>query len=104
MMLHSPAFTEGWGAMFGRIRGQFVASAKLRELAMSVVARLNEAAPEWDVHAPLWQKAGATDAQLAAVNGLSLQNAKADFAPFDETERAVLQLTIEMTRSVKVAP
>ena len=102
MLLHSPAFTEGWNAMFGAIRGKLALPGKLRELAIMAIGTLNRAEYEWVQHEGEFLKAGGSKEQLAALRNVDL--AAADEKRFDETERAVLTLTIEMTRNVQVAP
>ncbi len=101
MLLHSPAFAKGWNGMFGAIRGQLAVPAKLREIAIMAVGALNQADYEWAQHEPEFLKAGGTAAQLAALKNVSaaMKNDKL----FDETERATLALTDEMTRSIKVS-
>ncbi len=96
MLLNSPNFAKGWNTMFGAIRGQLSLPGKLRELPIMAIAVMNKADYEWVAHEPEFLKAGGTKEQLAALKTL-----KADPKLFDETERAALQLAIEMTRDVK---
>ena len=100
MLLHSPPVAMGWNRMMGAVRGELALSPKLKELAMCVVAVLNEAEYEWGHHAPLFLQAGGTDAQLAAMRD-PLAAAR-DATLFDAAERAALALTVEMTRQVRV--
>jgi alkylhydroperoxidase family enzyme len=101
MLLHSPAFAKGWNSMFAAIRGQLAVPAKLRELAIMAIGVLNHADYEWVQHEKEFLNAGGTEAQLAALKNVpaALKNTKL----FDETERAALALTDEMTRSIKVS-
>jgi alkylhydroperoxidase family enzyme len=101
MLLQSPAFAKGWNGMFGAIRGQLAVPAKLREIAIMAIGTLNQADYEWVQHEKEFLKAGGTDAQLAALKNVpaAAKNTKL----FDESERATLALTDEMTRSVKVS-
>ncbi|HVL75785.1 MAG TPA: carboxymuconolactone decarboxylase family protein [Noviherbaspirillum sp.] len=101
MLLHSPAFASGWNGFLGAVRTGLALSPKLRELAMCVVAVLNGAEYEFHHHAPEFIAAGGTEAQVAALR--EPERALANEALFDAAERAALRLTIEMTRSVKVA-
>jgi alkylhydroperoxidase family enzyme len=94
MLLHSPNFAKGWNTMFAAIRGQLALPGKLRELPIMAIAVINKADYEWLQHEPEFVKAGGTPEQLAALKTL-------DPKPFDATERAALQLTIEMTRDVQ---
>jgi len=96
MLLNSPSFAKGWNAMFAAIRGQLSLPGKLREIPILAIAVINKADYEWAAHEPEFLKAGGTKDQLGA-----LQKLNADPKLFDETERAALQLTIEMTREVK---
>ena len=102
MLLHSAAFTEGWNTFFGKVRGSLSIDNKLREMATCAVASLNGADYEFFQHKPYWLRAGGTDAQVAALK--DVDKAAADTQNFDATERAVLRLAIEMTRTVKVSP
>ena len=94
MLLHSPNFAKGWNGMFAAIRNQLSLPGNLRELAIMAIGVLNKADYEWIQHEPEFLKAGGTKEQLAALKTL-------DPKPFNEAERAALQLTIEMTRDVQ---
>jgi alkylhydroperoxidase family enzyme len=100
MLLHSAAFANGWNALLGEVRAGLALSPKFRELAMCVVAVLNGAEYEFHHHAPEFVKAGGTAAQVAALRQPEVGCAREDW--FDAAERAVLQLTIAMTRQVQV--
>jgi alkylhydroperoxidase family enzyme len=99
MLLHSPAFAQGWNGMFGAIRGKLSLPPKLRELAIMSIGVLNGAEYEWRQHEPEFLAAGGTREQLAALRDPAA--ALAD-KRFDEAERAALALTFEMTRNVVV--
>ena len=64
------------------------------------MAVLNRADYELLQHAPEWLAAGGTQAQLERLQDIDA--ALQDAALFSEAERAVLQLTLEMTRNVQV--
>jgi alkylhydroperoxidase family enzyme len=100
MLLHSPAFASGWNAFLREVRNGLQLSPKLRELAMCVVAVINGAEYEFHHHAPVFIEAGGTPAQVQALR--EPDRAALDTMLFDETERAAIQLTLEMTRTVKV--
>lgn len=102
MLLHSPVFAEGWNGLLARVRGGLCLDARLRELAICAVARLNHAPYEWDQHAGEWRSAGASEAQLAALSEPPL-GWEAD-AAFDARERMVLALCRRMTEQVAVPP
>lgn len=99
MLLHSPSFARGWNAFLGEVRGGLELSPKLRELAMCVVAVLNGAEYEFHHHAPEFIRAGGSEAQVAAMRK---PEAAGNSAVFDAAERAVIRLTIDMTRNVAV--
>ena len=101
MLLHSPAFAGGWNVFLREVRNNLQLSPKLRELAMCVVAVLNGAEYEFHHHAPEFIAAGGTEQQVQAMR--EPMRAAADSSLFDAAERAALQLTIEMTRNVKVS-
>ena len=94
MLLHSPNFAKAWNTMFGTIRSQLSLPADLREVAIMAIAVINKADYEWQAHEPEFVKAGGTKEQLAALK-------KLDPKPFNDVEKAALQLTVEMTRNVQ---
>ena len=102
MLLNSPAFAVGWNGFLGAVRNALSLDAGLRELAICAVAVLNRADYELLQHAPEYLAAGGTQAQLDGLQDYAV--ALQDMALFSEAERAVLQLTLEMTRNVQVTP
>jgi alkylhydroperoxidase family enzyme len=101
MLLNSPSFSLGWNTHLGAVRKGLAVPAKLRELAICGVAVLNAAEYELQQHLPEFRQAGGTEAQAAALR--SFEAASRDTSLFDAAERAVMQLTIEMTRNVQVS-
>ncbi len=101
MLLHSPALAAGWNAYLGAVRGELELDPKLRELAMCVVAVINGAEFEFVHHAPVFVAAGGSEAQVAAMRDPDA--AARDASLFDESQRAALALSIEMTRNVAVS-
>lgn len=101
MLLNSPAFASGWNAHLGAVRGELTVALSLRELAICAVAVLNGADYELAHHAPELLRAGGTARQVEALKALKLGPEAGDV--FDPTELAVLRLTFEMTRNVKVS-
>jgi alkylhydroperoxidase family enzyme len=101
MLLYSPAFAQGWNAMFGAIRGKLSLSPRLRELAILSIGALNHAEYEWRQHEADFLAAGWTKPQLAALRDPVA--ALTDSAHFDEAARATLALTYEMTTKVAVS-
>lgn len=100
MLLHSPPYAEGWNTFLGAVRTQLAVPARLRELAICAVGRLNGADYEVVQHGPLFLAAGGTDAQLAALVDCGRAAHAAEL--FDATERAVLALTVAMTEDIAV--
>ena len=100
MLLHSPAFALGWNSLLGAVRGALALSPRLRELAILAVAVMNGADYEFVHHAPEFLKAGGTQAQLEGVRRLGQEDPSQPL--FDVADIAVLKLTAEMTRQVRV--
>jgi len=98
ILLYSPPFATGWGELLGRVRSELGVPMALRELVMCAVAVLNAAEYELHHHGPIFLSCGGTQAQLDALRLLPA----VDTALFDTTQRAALQLAVEMTRHVKV--
>jgi alkylhydroperoxidase family enzyme len=101
ILLHSPPFARGWNSMFGGIRNEMSLPPKLRELAIVAIGALNRADYEYAHHAPDFLKAGGAEEQLAAL--ADVPAALDNTGLFDESERATLALTYEMTRNITVA-
>lgn len=100
MLLHSPPFATGWNKFLGTVRNDLELPPKLRELAICTVAILNGADYEFIQHSPEFLKVGGKEAQLTALQQIDLTTP--DSLIFDTVERAVIQLSMEMTRSVQV--
>jgi alkylhydroperoxidase family enzyme len=96
MLLHAPPIAQGWIAMFDAVRWNSTLPGKIRELMMCRVAAINDAPYEWEAHAPLALKEGATQAQLDALRDWEGSDA------FDVTERAALAYCDAMTKQVHV--
>lgn len=101
MLLNSPTFAVGWNGFLGAVRNALSLDARLRELAICAVAVLNRADYELLQHAPEFVASGGTPAQLGCLQDFDA--ALVDAMQFSEAERAVLQLTLEMTRQVQVS-
>lgn len=100
ILLHSPPLAEGWNKLIGNLRRDLQLAPKLRELAICTVAILNRAEYELHHHAPVWIETGAGPEQLAALHRL---DEKRQLDEFDAVERAVIDLTVEMTRQISVS-
>ena len=99
MLLHSPPLARGWNVFLGEVRNNLSVPAVTRELAMTYVAVLNGATYEYAHHAPRFLAAGGREAVLDA---MATDAAAPGCAGLDESDRALLQLTLEMTRQVSV--
>ena len=101
MLLNSPSFAQGWNSHLGAVRRELLLDPRLRELAVCAIAVLNGADYELQQHTPELLRAGGTAAQVEALARFGTE--AEDSAIFDATERAVLQLALEMTRNVQVS-
>jgi len=102
VLLQSPNYAKGWNGMFGAIRNQLSLPGKLRELAIMQIGVLNKAEYEWIQHEGEFLKAGGTREQLQALrNGAATGGG--DQKLFDESERATIALTREMTQNINVS-
>lgn len=102
MLLYSPNYAKGWNGLFAAIRGQLSLAPKLRELAIMSIGSLNHADYEWAQHEGEFLKAGGTKEQLGALKE-DVAAASGNAKLFDESERAALALTSEMTRNIAVS-
>ena len=99
MLLWSEPLARGWNVYLRALRQEISLSPFVRELAICVVARLTGADYEFHHHAPELKKAGATEAQLAALDD---PDAAAASGRFDELQRAVIRFAIASTRNVQI--
>jgi alkylhydroperoxidase family enzyme len=100
MLLHSPPLAEGWNGFMRKVRNELSLDAQLREIAICAVAALNHAEYEFHHHAPELLKAGGSTHQAAALR--KLETSLAIDPLFNATQRAVIQLAIDMTRNIEV--
>ncbi|MDD2734650.1 MAG: carboxymuconolactone decarboxylase family protein [Desulfuromonadaceae bacterium] len=101
MLLHSPPFAKGWNEFLREVRNGLTLAPKLRELAICGVAVLNNAEYEFLHHVPEFMKSGGTAAQVEALR--NFEAAANEASLFDNAERAVIRLVLEMTRAVQVS-
>jgi alkylhydroperoxidase family enzyme len=101
MLLHSPGLARGWNEHLGAIRTGLSLNPQLRELAICSVAVLNGADYEFEQHLPHFIEAGGSEHAAEALR--SFESARNNDALFSEAERATMNLTLEMTRSVAVS-
>lgn len=96
VLLNSGPLAAGWEAMLTAVRNQSSVPADLRELMILRVAVVNRAPYEFDAHVPHAQKAGVSDAKIAAVREAVIGSV------FTESEALVLELADTMTRNIDV--
>ena len=96
MLLHSPPVAQGWLGYLTAIRQQSSLSGALRELVIMRVAILNRAPYEAEQHAPIALQEGVSQQQL---DDLAEWSGSTRYTP---EQRAALELTDAMTRSVQV--
>ena len=101
MLLHSPPLARGWNAFLGEVRSGLALLPQPLELVVTYVAVLNDAPYEYAHHAPLYLTAGGRQEVLDAMGA---GPAAVTAASLTDDERALLQLTLEMTRVIVVAP
>lgn len=99
MLLWSEPLARGWNVYLRALREGLSLSPFLRELAICTVARLTGADYEFHHHAPELRKAGATDAQLAALDD---PDAATTSDHFDALQRAVIRFAIASTRDIRI--
>lgn len=98
-LLWSEPLARGWNAHVGAVRRQFAVSAKLKELAICVVARLTGAEYEFKHHWPEYVKAGGREELRMLLD----HPFRAALDPtFDDDERLAIRYAAAMTRDVKV--
>ncbi len=99
MLLWSEPVARGWNVYLRALRQEISLPPFVRELAICVVARLTGADYEFHHHAPELRRAGASDAQLGALDN---PDTAATSDQFDELQRAVIRFAIGSTRDVKI--
>lgn len=99
MLLWSEPLARGWNVYLRALRQEISLPPFVRELAICVVARLTGADYEFHHHAPELKKAGASDAQLQALDD---PDAASTSGQFDELQCAVIRFAIASTRDVKI--
>ena len=98
-LLWSEPLARGWNVFVGAVRRELSVSARLREIAICVVARATEADYEFTHHWPEYVKAGGNDALRDKFRDV---DKAVDDPAFDADERLVMRYALAVTRSVKV--
>lgn len=96
MLLHSLPLTEGWLALLTAIRQKLGLEGAVREMVIIRVSLINGVDYEADQHRPIAVREGMSKEQVSALANWETSEL------FNDTERAVLALTDEMTRNVQV--
>lgn len=99
MLLWSEPLARSWNVFLRTLRQELSLSPKLRELAICVVARVTGAEYEFHHHAPEFEKAGGSPAQVAA---LSDPDQAAANPLFDAFEQNVIRYALASTRDVGI--
>ena len=100
MLLWSEPLARSWNVFLKTLRQELSLSPKLRELAICVVARATGAEYEFLHHAPEFEKAGGSAAQVAALGDAD----QAAASPlFDSLEQSVIRYALESTRNVRIS-
>jgi 4-carboxymuconolactone decarboxylase len=93
MLLHSPAFADGWYRLLGTVRNRCTLPPDVREAVILRIAVLNDASYEWAAHESPAREAGLSTGDLEAIrSGAGLPGAVG----------AALRYTDAMTREVAV--
>jgi len=99
MLLWSEPLARGWNVYLRALRQELALSPVLRELAICVVAKITRAEYEYHHHAPELKKAGASDAQLGALEDPDGASAS---ELFNGLQQAVIRFAIASTREVRI--
>jgi len=98
-LLWSEPLARSWNVFLRTLRQELSLPPKLRELAICVVARATAADYEFHFHAPEFEKAGGSLAQVAA---LVDPDTAAASPLFDPLERAVIRYALASTRELSI--
>ena len=98
-LLWSEPLARGWNAHLGAIRRELAVDARLREIAICVVARLTGAEYEFLHHWPEYVRAGGPEANR---KWLDDPEAATTNPAFDADERLAMRLAAAMTREIRV--
>ena len=98
-LLWSAPLARGWNAHLGAIRRELSVDARLREIAICVVARLTRAEYEFLHHWPEYVRAGGPEANRPRLDD---PEAAAHDPMFTADERLAMRLALAMTRDIRV--
>lgn len=100
MLLWSEPLARAWNVFLRTLRQELSLAPKLRELAICVVARTTGAEYEFHHHAPEFEKAGGSPAQVAALDDPDAATAS---PLFDDLEKSVIRYALTSTRDVRIS-
>jgi alkylhydroperoxidase family enzyme len=92
MLLHQPEVARSWLGLGGAVRKRTSLDDRIRELTICLVARVMDQSFEFENHAPIALRAGATEAELAALLD------RGSCATFSERDLALLDFAEQVTR------
>jgi alkylhydroperoxidase family enzyme len=99
ILLWSEPLARSWNVFLKTLRQELSLSPKLRELAICVVARATGADYEFHHHAPEFERAGGSAAQVTALRD---PDAAAASPLFDPLEQNVIRYALASTREVSI--
>ena len=99
ILLWSEPLARSWNVFLKTLRQELSLSPKLRELAICVVARATGADYEFHHHAPEFERAGGSVAQVTALRD---PDAAAASPLFDPLEQNVIRYALASTREVSI--
>ena len=100
MRVWAEPLARSWNVFLRTLRQELSLGPRLRELAICVVARATGAEYEFHHHAPDFERAGGSAAQVAALDD---PDAAAASSLFDALERNVIRYALASTREVRVS-
>ncbi len=90
VLKHSPEISRRAAPLFNYVRNESTLPARIRELAMIVVARATDCQYIWNVHAPTGRREGLSDELVDALKN------KQPLPPMPPDEEAVIDLGMEL--------
>ncbi len=98
MVANAETAFRPWLRLGGALLSSLELDARLRELAILRVGKLEGAEYEWVQHVPIARSVGATDAEIAAI-----ERGEIESDDLDTAAQAVLRFTTEAVRDVRAS-